>query len=42
MIVHLSVLSPGVEDRVLRKLDVVEVVTVDRPRIEHHHLQILK
>ena len=32
MIVHLNVLGPSVEDGVLRKLDVVEVVAVDRCR----------
>ena len=42
MIMHLNVLCPGVEDGVLHKLDVVEVVTVDRRRIGHLHLQILK
>ena len=42
MIVHLNVLSSGVEDRVLRKLDVAEVVTVDCHRIRHLHLQMLK
>ena len=35
MIVHLNVLSPSVEDRVLRELDVVEVFTVDHRRIGH-------
>ena len=42
MVVHLNVLSPGVEHGVLRKLDVVEVVTVDHRRIRHLHLQILE
>ena len=39
---HLNVLSPGVEYGVLRELDVVEVVVVDRRRIGHLLLQILK
>ena len=39
---HVDVLSPSVEDGVLRYLDVVEVVVVDRRRIGHLHLQILK
>ena len=38
MAVHLNVLGPGVEDGVLRKLDTVEVVAIDRRRIEHLHL----
>ena len=42
MIVHLDVLGPGVEDRVLRELDAAEVVTVDRRWIGHLLLQILK
>ena len=42
VVVHLNVLSPGVEDGVLRKLDAAEVVTVDRCRIRHLHLEILK
>ena len=42
MVVHLNVLSPGVEDGVLRKLDVLEVVAVDRRRIRHLHLKILE
>ena len=42
MIVHLNVLGPSVEDGVLRKLDVVEVVTVDRPPIGHLHVQVLQ
>ena len=42
MIVHLNVLSPGMEDEVLCKLDVAELVTVDCRRIRHLHLQILK
>ena len=42
MIVHLNVLGPGVEDGVLRELDVVEVVAVDRRRIGDLLLQILK
>ena len=33
MIVHLDVLGTGVENGVLRKLDGVEVVTVDRRQI---------
>ena len=32
MIVHLDVLGPGVENRVLRELDADEVVAVDRRR----------
>ena len=39
---HLNVLSPGMEDGVFRKLDVVEVLVIDRHRIRHLHLQILK
>ena len=42
VVVHLNVLISGVEDGVLRKLDAAEVVTVDRRRIRHLHLQILK
>ena len=42
MIVYLNFLSPGMEDGVLRELDVVEVVAVDRRRIGHFLLQILK
>ena len=42
MIMHLNVLCQGVEDGVLRKLDVVEVVTLDGTRIRHLHLQILE
>ena len=42
VVVHLNVLSLGVEDGVLRLLDVAEVVIVDRCRIRHLHLQILK
>ena len=42
MIVHLNVLVPGVEYRVLRKLDAIEVVVVDRRRIGHLFLHILK
>ena len=42
MIVHLNVLSLGMEDGVLRELDVAEVVTVDRRQIRHLLLQILK
>ena len=33
MVVHLNVLSPGVEAGILRKLDVAEVVAVDCRRI---------
>ena len=42
VIVHLNVLSPCVEYRVLHELDAVEVVAVDRCRIGHLHLQVLK
>ena len=42
MIVYLNFLSPGMEDGVLRELDVVEVVAVDRRRIRHFLMQILK
>ena len=42
MVVHLNVLDPGMEDGVLRKLDVAQVVTIDRRQIRHLHLQILK
>ena len=42
MVVHLNVLSLGVEDGVLRDLDAAEVVAVDRRRIRHLLLQILK
>ena len=42
MVVHLNVLFPGVEDGVLGKLDVAEVVVVNRRRIRHLHLQILE
>ena len=42
MVVHLNVLSLGVEDGVLHKLDIAEVVTIDRCRIGHLHLQILE
>ena len=42
MVVHLNVLGPGVENGVLHKLDVVEVVTVAHRRIGHLHLQILE
>ena len=42
MIVHLNVLSPGVEDGVLRELDATEIVAIDRRRIGHLLLQILK
>ena len=42
MIVHLNVLSPGVEDEDLHQLDTAEVVAVDRCRSRHLHLQILK
>ena len=41
-VVHLNVLSSGVEDGVLHKLDVAEVVAVDRRQIRHLHLQILQ
>ena len=42
MVVHLNVLSLGVEDGVLRKLDAAKVVAIDRRRIGHVHKQILK
>ena len=42
MVVHLNVFSPGVENGVLRELDAAEVVVVDRRRIRHLLLQILK
>ena len=42
MVVHLNVLIPGVEDGVFHKLDIVEVVIVDRRRIGCIHLQILE
>ena len=42
VVVHLNVLGPCVEDGVLRELDDAEVVAVDRRRIGHLLLQILK
>ena len=42
MIVHLNVLSPGMEYEVRRYMDVVEVIAVDRRRIGHLLLQVLK
>ena len=42
MVVHLNVLSPCVENEVLRELDAAEVVAVDRHWIRHLLLQILK
>ena len=42
MVVHLNVLSPGVEDGVLRKLDASKVVIVDQRWIDNFHLQILQ
>ena len=42
MIVHLNVLGLCEENRVLRELDAVEAVTVDRRRIGHLLLKILK
>ena len=42
MVVHLNVLGPCMENGVLRKLDVAEVVAVDLRRIGHLLLQILK
>ena len=42
MVVHLNVLGPCVGNRVLRELDVSEVVTVDHRGIGHLLLQILK
>ena len=38
---HLNVLGPGMEDEVLRKLDTIEVITVDHRRIRHLHMHIL-
>ena len=42
MIVHLNVLGPCVENGVIRELDAVEVVVVDRRRIRHLLMQILQ
>ena len=42
MVVHLNVLSPCVENGVLRELDAAQVVAVDRRRIKNLLLQILK
>ena len=42
MIVQLNVLSPAVEDGVLRNLDAAEVIAVYCHRLRHLHLQILK
>ena len=42
VIVHLNVLGPGMEDRVLHYVDVDEVVVVDHRQIRHLHLQILQ
>ena len=39
-IMHLNVLSPGVEYGVLRKVDAAEVVAIDHCRIRHLYLQI--
>ena len=41
MVVHLNVLGSCVENGVLCELDAVEVVVVDRFRIQHLLLQIL-
>ena len=38
MVVHFNVLGPGVKDMVLRELDVVEVVAIDRRRVRHLRL----
>ena len=38
MVMHLNVLGPGVEDGALPKLDVVQVVVVDRRRIRQLHV----
>ena len=42
MVVHLNVLSPGVEEGVLGKLEAIEVVAVDCRRIGYLLLQILQ
>ena len=42
MVVHLNVLGPCMEDGVLRELDAGEVIAVDRRRIGHLLLKILK
>ena len=42
VVVHLDVLSSGVEDGIFRKMDAAEVVEVDRCPIRHLHLQIPK
>ena len=42
MVVHLNVLSPCLENGFLREMDAAEVVLVDRRRIGHLLLQILK
>ena len=42
VVVHLNVLGPCVENGVLCELDVPEVVAVDRHRIRHLLMQILK
>ena len=42
MVVHLNMLSLGVEDGVLRELDAAEVFAIDHRRIGHLLLQILK
>ena len=42
VVVHLNVLGSGMEDGVLCKLDVVEVVAVDRRQIRYFHFQILE
>ena len=38
MIVYLDVLCQGVEDRVLRKLDIIEVVAIYHCQFKHLHL----
>ena len=42
VVVHLNVLSSGVEYGVLRKLDAAQVVAIDRHRIGDLLLQVLK
>ena len=38
VVVHLNVLSPGMEDGIFRKLDVAEVVVVDRRWTRNLHM----
>ena len=42
VIMHLNVLGPCVENGILRELDAAEVVVLDRRRIRHLLLQVLK